>query len=131
MTLSDPIADMLTRIRNAVKAKFNSVDIPGSKLKVEMARILKDESYIRNYKFLKDGKQGILRVYLSTIDFNLNERRLFTAMSRAILGLVWAIRAGLRIFSRDFWRGVKAHHVPDTLHFIMEKYEKSTELSTL
>ena len=64
MTLSDPIADMLTRIRNAVKAKFNSVDIPGSKLKVEIAKILKDEGYIRNYKFLKDGKQGILRVYL-------------------------------------------------------------------
>ena len=64
MTLSDPIADMLTRIRNAVKAKFNSVDIPGSKLKVEMARILRDEGYIRNYKFLKDGKQGILRIYL-------------------------------------------------------------------
>ncbi|MBW2408515.1 MAG: 30S ribosomal protein S8 [Deltaproteobacteria bacterium] len=64
MTLSDPIADMLTRIRNAIKAKFNSVDIPGSKLKVEIAKILKDEGYIRNYKFLKDGKQGILRVYL-------------------------------------------------------------------
>ena len=64
MSLSDPIADMLTRIRNAVKARFNSVDIPGSKLKVEMARILKDEGYIRNYKFLKDGKQGILRIYL-------------------------------------------------------------------
>ena len=64
MTLSDPIADMLTRIRNAVKAKFNSVDIPGSTLKVEVAKILKDEGYIRNYKFLKDGKQGILRVYL-------------------------------------------------------------------
>ncbi len=64
MTLSDPIADMLTRIRNAVKAKFNSVDITGSKLKVEIAKILKDEGYIRNYKFLKDGKQGILRVYL-------------------------------------------------------------------
>jgi len=64
MTLSDPIADMLTRIRNAVKAKFNSVDIPGSTLKVEIAKILKDEGYIRNYKFLKDGKQGILRVYL-------------------------------------------------------------------
>jgi small subunit ribosomal protein S8 len=64
MTLSDPIADMLTRIRNAVKAKFNSVDIPGSKLKIEVARILRDEGYIRNYKFLKDGKQGILRIYL-------------------------------------------------------------------
>ena len=64
MAISDPIADMLTRIRNAGKAKFNSVDIPGSKLKVELARILKNEGYIRNYKFLADEKQGILRVYL-------------------------------------------------------------------
>ena len=64
MAISDPIADMLTRIRNAAKAKFNSVDIPGSTLKTEVARILKNEGYIRNYKFLKDGKQGILRVYL-------------------------------------------------------------------
>ena len=64
MAISDPIADMLTRIRNAAKARFNSVDIPGSKLKVELAKILREEGYIRNYKFLKDGKQGILRVYL-------------------------------------------------------------------
>jgi len=64
MVMSDPIADMLTRIRNAGKAKFNSVDIPGSKLKVELARVLKDEGFIRNYKFIKDKKQGILRVYL-------------------------------------------------------------------
>jgi len=64
MAMSDPISDMLTRIRNAGKAKFNSVDIPGSKLKVELAKILKNEGYIRNYKFLKDEKQGILRVYL-------------------------------------------------------------------
>jgi len=64
MTMSDPIADMLTRIRNAAKARFNSVDIPGSTLKNELARIMKDEGFIRNYKFVKDGKQGILRVYL-------------------------------------------------------------------
>ena len=64
MAMSDPISDMLTRIRNAGKAKFNSVDIPGSKLKVELAKILKNEGYIRNYKFLKDEKQGILRIYL-------------------------------------------------------------------
>ena len=64
MAISDPIADMLTRIRNAAKAKFNSVDVPGSTLKIELAKILKNEGYIRNYKFLKDGKQGILRVYL-------------------------------------------------------------------
>ena len=64
MAVSDPIADMLTRIRNGVKARFNSVDVPGSKLKTEIARILKDEGFIKNYKFLKDGKQGILRIYL-------------------------------------------------------------------
>ncbi len=64
MAMSDPVADMLTRIRNAGKAKFNSVDIPGSKLKVEVAKVLKDEGYIRNFKFVKDDKQGILRVYL-------------------------------------------------------------------
>lgn len=64
MTMSDPIADMLTRVRNAAKARFNSVDIPGSTLKIELAKLMKDEGYIRNYKFLKDGKQGILRIYL-------------------------------------------------------------------
>jgi small subunit ribosomal protein S8 len=64
MAISDPIADMLTRIRNAAKAKFNSVDVPGSTLKIELAKILKNEGFIRNYKFLKDGKQGILRIYL-------------------------------------------------------------------
>ena len=64
MAMSDPVADMLTRIRNAGKAKFNSVDIPGSKLKVELAKVLKEEGYISNFKFVKDDKQGILRVYL-------------------------------------------------------------------
>jgi small subunit ribosomal protein S8 len=62
--MSDPIADMLTRIRNAGRAKHNSVDIPGSKIKTEIAKVLKESGYIRNYKFMNDGKQGILRVYL-------------------------------------------------------------------
>jgi small subunit ribosomal protein S8 len=64
MATTDPIADMLTRIRNAGKAKMNSVDIPGSKIKTELAKVLKSEGYIRNYKFIKDTQQGILRVYL-------------------------------------------------------------------
>ena len=68
MALTDPISDMLTRVRNAGKAKFNSVDIPGSKIKIELARVLKSEGFIRNYKFIKDGKQGILRVYLKYSD---------------------------------------------------------------
>ena len=62
--MNDPIADMLTRIRNATKAKFNRVDSPGSRLKVEIARVLKNEGYIKNYKFIRDDKQGMLRVYL-------------------------------------------------------------------
>ena len=62
--MSDPIADMLTRIRNAGKAKHNSVDIPGSKIKTEIAKVLKESGYIRNYKFMDDGKQGVLRVYI-------------------------------------------------------------------
>jgi small subunit ribosomal protein S8 len=64
MTMSDPIADMLTRIRNAGKAKFNSVDIPGANLKTELAEVLKNEGFIKNYKCIKDSKQGILRIYL-------------------------------------------------------------------
>jgi small subunit ribosomal protein S8 len=64
MSITDPVADMLTRIRNGGKAKLSSVDIPGSKLKTDLARVLKDEGYIRNYKFIKDNKQGVLRVYL-------------------------------------------------------------------
>jgi len=64
MAMSDPVADMLTRIRNAAKAKFNSVDISGSKLNSELAKVLKNEGFIRNYKFIRDAKQGILRVYL-------------------------------------------------------------------
>ena len=64
MALTDPIADMLTRIRNAAKAKFKSVEVPGSKIKIEIARVLKEEGFIRNYKFVEDGKQGVLKIYL-------------------------------------------------------------------
>ena len=64
MSMSDPIADMLTRIRNAGSAKFPSVDIPASNQKVAMAKVMKEEGYIRNYKFVKDDKQGVLRVFL-------------------------------------------------------------------
>jgi len=64
MAITDPIADMLTRVRNAGKARLNSVDVPGSKVKTEIAKVMKSEGFIRNYKFIKDGKQGILRIYL-------------------------------------------------------------------
>lgn len=62
--MTDPIADMLTRIRNASKAKHEKVDIPSSKLKLEIAKILKDEGYIKNLKMVKDRRQGVIRIYL-------------------------------------------------------------------
>jgi small subunit ribosomal protein S8 len=64
MTMTDPIADMLTRIRNGLKARHDAVDIPGSKQKISIARVLKGEGYIKNYKTIADGRQGILRVFL-------------------------------------------------------------------
>ncbi|TWI71636.1 SSU ribosomal protein S8P [Desulfobotulus alkaliphilus] len=64
----DPIADMLTRIRNGGKAKFASVDMPSSKIKLELARVLKEQGYVKNFKKVDDGKQGILRVYLKYTD---------------------------------------------------------------
>jgi small subunit ribosomal protein S8 len=64
MGMTDPIADMLTRIRNGNSAKFSKVDIPASKIKIQIARILKDEGYIKNFKVIKDNRQGILRLYL-------------------------------------------------------------------
>lgn len=62
--MTDTIADMLTRIRNAGRSKFSSVEIPNSKIKTELAKTLKNEGYIRNYKLIHDGKQGILKIFL-------------------------------------------------------------------
>ena len=58
MAITDPISDMLTRIRNALKARYQSVDVPGSKLKIEMAKILKKEGYVKEYTYIEDNKQG-------------------------------------------------------------------------
>ena len=62
--MSDPIADLLTRIRNASRAEHEKVDIPASKLKVKITELLKDEGFIKNYRLIEDAKQGVLRVYL-------------------------------------------------------------------
>ena len=64
MRLTDPVADMLTRIRNAISARHQKVDIPASKLKLEIARILKEEGYISNYKASEEEGHKILRIYL-------------------------------------------------------------------
>ena len=88
MNMTDPVADMITRIRNAVRSKSARVDIPASKLKGEIARILKDEGYIANYKKSDDGKQGVLRVYL----------KYGPGMERVITDLQRVSRPGCRIY---------------------------------
>jgi small subunit ribosomal protein S8 len=90
MAMTDPIADMLTRIRNANQALLEKVDIPASRLKVEIAKILKAEGFIRAYKLIDDNKQGILRVYLKFGSGN----------ERVILGLRRVSRPGLRAYRK-------------------------------
>jgi small subunit ribosomal protein S8 len=64
MTMTDPIADMLTRIRNANMARHEKVEVPASNLKKEIARILKEEGFVRDVEFIDDNKQGIIRIFL-------------------------------------------------------------------
>jgi small subunit ribosomal protein S8 len=68
MSMTDPIADLLTRIRNGAMAKLQKVDIPSSNMKVGIVNVLKNEGFIKNYKLISDQKQGILRIYLKYID---------------------------------------------------------------
>lgn len=68
MSMTDPIADLLTRIRNGAMAKLQKVDIPSSNLKVAIVNVLKNEGFVKNYKIISDQKQGILRIYLKYID---------------------------------------------------------------
>jgi len=90
MSMTDPIADMLTRIRNANQALLERVDMPASRLKVELAKVLKAEGFIRAYKLIDDNKQGILRVYM----------KLGPGNERVILGLRRVSRPGLRVYRK-------------------------------
>lgn len=78
--MTDPIADMLTRIRNAQGARHERVDIPASKIKVNLARILKEEGFVRNYKVFKDTKQGVLRILLK---YNEDNQPVIKGIKRA------------------------------------------------
>jgi small subunit ribosomal protein S8 len=98
MAMTDPIADMLTRIRNANQALLDRVDIPASRFKVELAKLLKAEGFIRAYRLLDDKKQGTLRVYLKFGSGN----------ERVIQGLRRISRPGLRVYR-------KAPQVPKTV----------------
>jgi small subunit ribosomal protein S8 len=88
MSLVDPIADMLTRIRNAAKAKKKEVNIPSSRMKVEIAKILKEEGYVKNFIVIDDNKQGILNVTLKYAEDNQS----------IISGLRRISKPGCRIF---------------------------------
>jgi small subunit ribosomal protein S8 len=70
MTMTDPIADLLTRIRNSLTARHDRVDVPASRLKVAIVRILKDEGFIKNFKVSRDNKQGTIRIFLKYTDRN-------------------------------------------------------------
>lgn len=79
MSMTDPIADMLTRIRNANMVRHDRVEIPASKLKLEIARILHAEGFLRNYRLIDDRKQGILRIYLK---YGENQEKVITGIKR-------------------------------------------------
>ena len=70
MSMTDPIADLLTRVRNALTARLDRVEVPASRLKVDIVRILKDEGFIKNFKVSRDNKQGIIRLFLKYTDRN-------------------------------------------------------------
>jgi small subunit ribosomal protein S8 len=87
MSLTDPVADFLARIRNAIRARHQKLDVPASKLKAEIARILKEEGYISNYKTQEEDGKMVLRVYLK-----------YTGAEPAILDLARISRPGCRVY---------------------------------
>jgi small subunit ribosomal protein S8 len=89
MNMTDPIADMLTRIRNAIMARHTRVLIPASKMKIAIARILKEEGYIRDFELLQDNPQGSLRITLRYVD----RRPVLTQLKRIS-------KPGLRVYTR-------------------------------
>jgi small subunit ribosomal protein S8 len=98
MNLTDPVADFLTRIRNSIRARHQKLDVPASKLKAEIARILKDEGYIANYKATEENGQKVIRVYLK---YGINNEA-------AIRDLQRVSRPGCRVYvGRDEIRRVQ------------------------
>lgn len=79
MTTSDPIADMLTRMRNAMIARHSKVDVPASKLKADIARILKEEGYILNFKIAEEGTRKTIKIYLK---YNTTNQPVITKLER-------------------------------------------------
>lgn len=99
MTMTDPIADMLTRIRNANVVKHETVDVPASNMKKELSRILLEEGFIRGYDVIEDGKQGIIRIQLKYGQIG----------ERVISGLKRISKPGMRVYADK-------HEVPRVLN---------------
>ncbi|WP_440897181.1 30S ribosomal protein S8 [Amphibacillus sp. Q70] len=90
MVMTDPIADMLTRIRNANMARHEKLELPASTLKKQIAEILKREGFVRDYEFVEDNKQGVLRIFLK---YGVNDQRVIT-------GLKKISKPGLRVYAK-------------------------------
>lgn len=90
MSMSDPIADLLTRIRNAGMVYHDKVEVPASRVKKEIAELLKAEGFIKDVEYIEDGKQGILRLYLK---YGANRERVITGLKRIS-------RPGLRVYAK-------------------------------
>ncbi len=88
MATSDPIADMLTRIRNAVTARHDAVNVPASKIKVAIAKVLKDEGFVKEYEVVHDAHEGTIKLYLNYVERNRS----------AINGLKRVSKPGLRVY---------------------------------
>lgn len=91
MVMSDPIADMLTRIRNANIVRHETVEIPASKVKKEIAEILKKEGFIRDAEYVQDSKQGIIRLFLK---YGSNNERVISGLKRIS-------KPGLRVYTKS------------------------------
>lgn len=89
--MTDPIADMLTRIRNANMVKHEKLELPASKMKKEIADILKREGFVKDYEFVEDNKQGVLRIFLK---YGVNEERVITGIKRIS-------KPGLRVYAKS------------------------------
>lgn len=91
MVMTDPIADFLTRIRNANTAKHESLVSPASKIKIDIANILKEEGYIKNFEVIEDDKQGIIRVFMK---YSNDNQRVITNLKRIS-------KPGLRVYAKS------------------------------
>ena len=100
MQITDPIADMLTRIRNANNAKHDTVDVPASNMKKAIAQILLDEGYIKNFQIINDGTQGVIRITLKYLQ---------PGKEKVISGLRRVSKPGLRVYAG-------ADELPRVLH---------------